>query len=149
MRMLLIATLMLISGNAISSDQYNKPNYKYHRYQIVIHSKNNTIGDNKIKENVVDNRFKKTGIASWYGYNHAGKKTASGSKFNPTQMTAAHKFLKFGTKLKVTNLKNNMSVIVTITDRGPYIRGRSIDLSMAAAKKIGMYGIGKVEMQEI
>ncbi len=64
-------------------------------------------------------------------------------------MTAAHKFLKFGTKLKVTNLKNNMSVIVTITDRGPYIRGRSIDLSKAAAKKIGITGIEKVEMQEI
>lgn len=75
------------------------------------------------------------GIASYYG---TGTRTASGARFNPRAMTAAHRSLPFGTKVRVTNKRNGRSVVVTINDRGPFIRGRIIDLSTGAADVIGM-----------
>ena len=77
-----------------------------------------------------------------------GKKTASGELYDKNNLTAAHKTLPFGTKVKVTDLKNNKSVIVTITDRGPYTKKRIIDLSYAAAKEIGLIkpGLSKVRL---
>ena len=82
-----------------------------------------------------------TGQASYYGYG-AGSQTASGARFNPNAMTAAHRTLPFGTKVRVTNKRNGKMVIVTINDRGPFIRGRIIDLSTAAAGVIGMRSAG-------
>ncbi|MBW4641786.1 MAG: septal ring lytic transglycosylase RlpA family protein [Goleter apudmare HA4340-LM2] len=82
------------------------------------------------------------GIASYYGYDWAGNRTASGKRFNPEGMTAAHRSLPFGTRVRVTNTRNGRSVVVSITDRGPYIRGRIIDLSLGAARVIGMIGSG-------
>ncbi|MBE9004355.1 septal ring lytic transglycosylase RlpA family protein [Fortiea sp. LEGE XX443] len=82
------------------------------------------------------------GIASYYGYDWAGNKTASGQRFNPEAMTAAHRSLPFGTQVRVTNTRNGRSVVVRINDRGPYIRGRVIDLSSGAARVIGMMGSG-------
>ena len=82
------------------------------------------------------------GIASFYGAYFAGKKTASGERFNPSKMTAAHKTLPFGTRVRVTNMRNGRSVVVRINDRGPFIRGRVIDLSRGAAGVIGMIGRG-------
>ena len=82
------------------------------------------------------------GIASFYGNYFAGKKTASGERFNPSRMTAAHRSLPFGTKVRVTNMRNGRSVVVRINDRGPFIRGRVIDLSKGAAGVIGMVGRG-------
>ena len=76
------------------------------------------------------------GNTSYYGKKFHGKRTASGSIFNMNSLTAAHKTLPFGTKVKVTNKKTKQSVIVKITDRGPFIRGRILDLSRAAAGKI-------------
>lgn len=89
-----------------------------------------------------------TGVASYYGKRFAGRKTANGERFNPRYMTAAHKTLPFGSKVRVTNPRNGKFVIVRINDRGPYAHGRTIDLSRAAAKKIGLVkrGHGKVEM---
>lgn len=84
---------------------------------------------------------KQTVIASFYG-EESGKLTASGEKFNPKLLTAAHKKFKFGTKLRVTNKDNGKSVIVKVNDRGPYKKGRSLDLSKAAAKIIGMIDTG-------
>ncbi len=86
--------------------------------------------------------FKQRGKASWYGPGFAGRKTANGERFNPNQLTAAHKKLPFNTTLRVTNLDNGKSVIVRINDRGPYAGRRIIDLSKAAAKKIDMLGSG-------
>ena len=77
------------------------------------------------------------GGASWYGPGFHGKKTASGQKFNENAMTAAHRTLPFGTVVKVTDQRTGKSVRVTITDRGPFLRGRVIDLSKAAAAKLG------------
>jgi len=78
------------------------------------------------------------GYASWYGPGFNGKKTANGETFDETRMTAAHRTLPLGSKAKVTNLKNGKSVEVEINDRGPYARGRMIDLSHAAAKALGI-----------
>ncbi len=82
------------------------------------------------------------GIASFYGNYFAGKKTASGERFNPQRMTAAHRTLPFGTRVRVTNMRNGRSVVVRINDRGPFIRGRVIDLSKGAAQVIRMTGRG-------
>jgi rare lipoprotein A len=78
------------------------------------------------------------GHASWYGPNFHGKKTASGVIFDQTEMTAAHRNLPLGSKVRVTNLDNERSVDVEINDRGPFISGRIIDLSRAAARALGM-----------
>jgi rare lipoprotein A len=83
-----------------------------------------------------------TGPASWYGSQHHGKRTASGSIFDQTKLTAAHRSLPFGTRVKVTNLSNDKSVEVEITDRGPYAGNRIIDLSRAAAQALGMIDSG-------
>jgi len=82
------------------------------------------------------------GRASYYGRGFAGRRTASGAIFRPEQLTAAHRFLPLGTKVRVTYLHNGRAVLVTITDRGPYVRGRHIDLSAGAARAIGMIGRG-------
>ena len=82
------------------------------------------------------------GLASWYGPRHHGRPTASGGVFDMHALTAAHPTLPLGTRVRVTNLTNNRSVVVRITDRGPYVPGRLIDLSRAAAVEIGMIGDG-------
>jgi len=89
--------------------------------------------------------------ASWYGPGFHGRKTANGEVYDQMSFTAAHKSLKFGTLLKITNLKNNKSVVIRINDRGPYIHGRDIDLSKAAALELGMVrkGVAKIKVEEI
>jgi rare lipoprotein A len=82
-----------------------------------------------------------SGMASYYG-TESGSQTASGARFNPGAMTAAHRTLPFGTKVLVTNKSNGRTVVVTINDRGPFVRGRIIDLSTGAAGVIGMRGAG-------
>ena len=83
------------------------------------------------------------GMASYY---KSGKQTANGERFNPNGLTAAHRTLPFGTRVRVTNLRNGKSVVVRINDRGPFIRGRVIDLSLGAANFVGMTksGVAKV-----
>jgi rare lipoprotein A len=81
-------------------------------------------------------------VASWYGSEFQGKPTSSGEIFNMYAYTCAHKEYPFGTKLKVIHLSNNKSVICLVNDRGPFVRGRDIDLSYAAAKEIGLTGPG-------
>jgi len=89
-----------------------------------------------------------TGSATWYGSQHHGKKTSSGEVFNKNQMTAAHKYLPFGTKVKVTNIATQESVVVKINDRGSFRRkGHIIDLSEAAARRINVGGGTKVKVQ--
>lgn len=83
-----------------------------------------------------------TGIASWYGNPYHGRKTSSGEVFDMNQMTAAHRTLPFGAMVKVTNLENRRTVMVRINDRGPFVEGRIIDLSRAAAREIGLLGPG-------
>ncbi|MED5546028.1 MAG: septal ring lytic transglycosylase RlpA family protein [Pseudomonadota bacterium] len=89
-----------------------------------------------------------SGVASYYGVKFAGRRTASGAIFDPEELTAAHPSLPFGTQVQVTNPSNGESVVVTITDRGPYHGNRIIDLSKAAAREIGIMrrGSGTVEL---
>lgn len=82
------------------------------------------------------------GKASWYGPGFHGRRTANGERFNTWAYTAAHRSLPFGTEVRVTNLSNGQAVVVRINDRGPYIGGRVIDLSKAAAQAIGMIRSG-------
>ncbi len=84
-------------------------------------------------------------MASYYGYSHAGNMTASGVPFDPTGFTAAHKTLPFGTQLRVGYGGN--STVVTVNDRGPYVDGRDVDLSQAAAEMIGLTGAGVAPVQ--
>jgi peptidoglycan lytic transglycosylase len=94
-------------------------------------------------------KVEQVGNASWYGPAQDGKESASGETFDQDKLTAAHKTLPLGTKAVVTNLATGKSVEVTINDRGPYVKGRKIDLSRAAAQKIGMTkkGIAKVKIE--
>jgi rare lipoprotein A len=82
------------------------------------------------------------GVASYYGERFDGRRTASGARFDMHALTAAHRSLPFGTRVAVTNKANGRSVDVIINDRGPFVGGRSIDLSKAAAREIGMLGSG-------
>jgi peptidoglycan lytic transglycosylase len=91
------------------------------------------------------------GWASWYGKPHHGRKTASGERFSPSQLTAAHRSLPMGTQVKVTNLGTGQHVVVKINDRGPYGGGkrRIIDLSEAAAKRVGLLARGTARVQVV
>ena len=84
------------------------------------------------------------GIASWYGKDKSGRHTASGERYDPRALTAAHRKYPFGTKLNVINLENERNVTVTVNDRGPYLNNRIVDLSMEAAHQLGMKKPGLV-----
>jgi rare lipoprotein A len=85
--------------------------------------------------------------ASYYGSGFQGRRTASGRIFHQGELTAAHRSCRFGTQVRVTNLRNGRNVVVTITDRGPYVRGRGLDLSVSAARAIGATGAGVVSVR--
>jgi rare lipoprotein A len=95
--------------------------------------------------------YSAVGTASWYGSKHHGRKTASGERFNQNALTAAHRKLPFGSRVKVTNLANQRSVVVRINDRGPFSRGRLIDVSRKAAEQLGMLerGTAKVRLEAL
>ena len=97
------------------------------------------------------NRFTQVGKASYYSNKLAGRKMANGDKYNPNKLTAAHKTLPFGTKIKVTNLETRKSVKVKITDRGPFSPGRIVDLSYSAAGKLDIIqaGVAPVKLKVI
>lgn len=90
-----------------------------------------------------------TGLASWYGRKFHGRRTASGEKYNMYALTAAHPSLPFGTRVKITNLENGKTIRVTINDRGPFVHGRIIDVSYAAAKELGFdrQGVAQVRLE--
>jgi rare lipoprotein A len=91
-------------------------------------------------------KYREVGVASWYGYEtyrqKGGRMTANGEAFHPMGLNAAHKYLPLPTYVRVTNLKNRKSIIVRVNDRGPFVKGRIIDLSAGAAKKLGFYEKG-------
>lgn len=87
-----------------------------------------------------------TGVASFYADKFNGRKTASGERFSQKKMTCAHRTLPFGTKLKVTNTVNGKSIIVTVNDRGPFVKGRVLDLSLCGAQELGFVRAGKTQV---
>ena len=90
-----------------------------------------------------------SGMASWYGPGSHGRRTASGETFNANALTAAHRTLPFGTRVRVANKRTGRSVVVRINDRGPYAHGRIIDLSQAAAQAIGVSGVAQVSLAKV
>ncbi len=96
----------------------------------------------------VENRTIQFGLASWYGDRFRRHITASGVPFDPSKLTAAHRTLPLGTRVKVTNLNNGRSVVLKVTDRGPWIRSRLIDVSRAAAERLGFAyrGLARVRL---
>ncbi len=96
--------------------------------------------------------FVESGLASWYGHDLTGKRTSSGARFNPMQLTCAHRTLPLGTRLLVTSQASGRSVVVTVNDRGPFGGGdRIIDLSRAAANRLGMVreGLNSVTLERV
>ncbi|WP_207682790.1 septal ring lytic transglycosylase RlpA family protein [Desulfonema magnum] len=93
--------------------------------------------------------FRQRGLASWYGKDFHGKKTSNGEVYNMNEISAAHKTLPLGTYVRVRNIKNNKELDLRINDRGPFVAGRVIDLSKAAAKKLGVYGPGTAPVEVI
>ena len=102
--------------------------------------------DKRQKKVAIPNNVYQTGMCSYYGEKFHGRTTANGEIFDMYALTAAHKKLPFGTVIKVTNLDNGMSTTVRINDRGPFVKGRILDLSYAAAQKVGMIrtGVAKI-----
>ena len=110
-----------------------------------------TVKENTINTSYVEYLNRGTMKASWYGPKFHGKVTANGEIYDQMAFTAAHKSLRFGTLLKLTNKKNGKSVIVRINDRGPYIPGRQLDVSKAVAMELGMIhrGVVRLDVEEI
>ncbi|MBT8386894.1 MAG: septal ring lytic transglycosylase RlpA family protein [Ignavibacteria bacterium] len=109
------------------------------------------VKENTVKTSVVELIDRGTMKASWYGSRFHGKKTANGEIYDQMAYTAAHKSLKFGTLLKLTNTRTGKSLVVRINDRGPYIPRRQLDLSKAAAIELGVIanGVAKLKVEEI
>ena len=94
-------------------------------------------------------RWLQVGVASWYGTHFQGRETAAGERFDMNQMTCAHPTLPMGTWLRVTNLKNRKMAFVRVNDRGPVLDGRIVDLSFAAARAVGLAGVGRVKLETV
>ena len=146
-KVFIIFVMILLVGFTLVSNEESKANIKLTDTEI------SPVNDanNSVNESIVDYTDKGSMIASWYGPKFHGKLTANGEIYDQMAFTAAHKKLKFGTLLRLTNLRNDKSVIVRINDRGPYIPGRNIDLSKASAIALGMMhrGVIKIKVEEI
>ena len=133
----LAATLLL--GGGITEASAKSHRHHHHRHHHHAHHAGNSSWRDANASVSGGSGRSFSGMASFYG-NESGSKTASGQRFNQNAMTAAHRSLPFGTKLRVTH--RGQSVVVTINDRGPFIRGRVLDLSTGAARAIGLTGAG-------
>ncbi|MBH5369295.1 septal ring lytic transglycosylase RlpA family protein [Bradyrhizobium glycinis] len=145
-----VAATLLVGGTATEASAKSRHHRHHHRHQAQTEA--NATSDwrnaNASMTPTSGTGRSFSGIASFYG-NESGSKTASGQRFNQNAMTAAHRSLPFGTKLRVTH--GGQSVVVTINDRGPFIRGRVLDLSTGAARAIGLTsrGVGRVTAEVI
>jgi rare lipoprotein A len=142
----LVAATLLVGGSVTEASAKSRHHHRHHHHSH--HASNSPTGSSWRDANASiapssGSARSFSGLASFYG-NESGSKTASGQRFNQNAMTAAHRSLPFGTKLRVTH--GSQSVVVTINDRGPFIRGRVLDLSTAAARAVGLTsaGVGRV-----
>jgi len=137
--------LALVAGTVLLGGGITEASAKSHRHHHRHHAASSAWRDANAS---VGGGHSFSGMASYYG-NESGSKTASGARFNQNAMTAAHRSLPFGTKLRVTH--GGRSVVVTINDRGPFIRGRVLDLSTGAARAVGLTGagVGRVTAQVV
>ena len=136
----LFAATLLIGGSISEASAKSRHHHRHHHHHRAHHAGTSWLNSNA---SIGGSGRSFAGIASFYG-NESGSKTASGQRFNQNAMTAAHRSLPFGTKLKVTH--GDRSVVVTINDRGPFIKGRVLDLSTGAARAVGLTsrGVGRV-----
>jgi rare lipoprotein A len=138
----LFAATVLIGGSATEASARSHRHHHHHHHHHVAHSAAPSSAWRDASAAIAQTRGSGrsfSGMASFYG-NESGSKTASGQRFNQNAMTCAHRSLPFGTRLKVTH--GDRSVVVTVNDRGPFIRGRVLDLSTGAARAIGLTGAG-------
>jgi rare lipoprotein A len=139
------AATLLVGGSVTEASAKSRHHHRHHHHHS--HHASNTNGSsggswreaNAAVAPSSGSRHSFSGMASYYG-NESGSRTASGQRFNQNALTAAHRTLPFGTKLRVT--RGGRSVVVTVNDRGPFIRGRVLDLSTAAAREVGLTGAG-------
>lgn len=140
------AVAIMAAGVSEGSARSRHHHHRHHKHQQQAQTPDQTSGQNWRNANAAIRPSQQSGrtfsgIASHYGY-EAGSKTASGQRLNANAMTAAHRSLPFGTRVRVTH--RDRSVVVTINDRGPFVRGRVLDLTTGAARALGFHGLGKV-----
>ena len=114
-------------------------------YEQGMMEKHNNPSGESFKQRVALRQYK--GLASWYGRDFHGKRMANGDRYNMYQVSVAHKTLPLGTRVRVTNLDNGQSIVAEVTDRGPYVKGRIVDLSRKAAEMIGALHEGVVPVR--
>jgi rare lipoprotein A len=148
-----IAATLLVGG--VATEASAKSRHHHHHHHAVSHSDEGATKSSPEKSspeksgldaNAAGTSHTFSGVASFYG-NESGSQTASGQRFNENAMTCAHRSLPFGTKLRVSH--GSRSVVVTVNDRGPFVRGRVLDLSTAAARALGIEGLGTVTAEVI
>jgi len=122
-----------IKHNKVTTSQHLVTHKRVYVNKFLTYKKNKT-------------NYNKIGLASFYGY-ESGTRTAMGTRFNPLGLSAAHRTLPLASTVKVTNLRNHKTVNLLINDRGPYVRGRLIDLSLGAARVLGIKGVEKVSIK--
>ena len=151
MKSLLIVFFIIVVGVLVGFSVLNNAKNGNNEQVLVDEFIPKTIKENNVNISAVKYIDRGTMKASWYGPKFHGKLTANGEIYDQMALTAAHKQLKFGTLLKVTNPKNGRSVLVRINDRGPYIEGRDLDLSKGAAIELGMMrkGVARLKIQEV
>jgi len=151
LKSILIVLLTLTIGGLVGFTVINNANNTENDRILVEEFVPETVKESTVNTSPVNYINRGTMKASWYGPKFHGKLTANGEIYNQMALTAAHKSLKFGTLLKVTNTKNGRSVIVRINDRGPYIEGRDLDLSKGAAIELGLLrrGVARVKIEEV
>jgi rare lipoprotein A len=142
----IIMVMVVLVGFTIVTNESNIPEPAIYEVEMTVNEELNNFNTSVIK--YID---KGEMVASWYGLKFHGRRTANGEVYNQMAFTAAHKDLRFGTLLRVTNPNNDQSVIVRINDRGPYIRGRELDLSKASASALGLVekGVAKVRVEQL
>jgi rare lipoprotein A len=133
----IVAATFLLGGGITEASAKSHRHHHRHHHHHAHHVGNSSWRDANASIGGSGHSF--SGMASYYG-NESGSKTASGARFNQSAMTCAHRSLPFGTKLRVTH--GSRSVVVTVNDRGPFIRGRVLDLSTGAARAVGLTGAG-------
>ena len=141
----IFAVTLLVGGTATEASAKSR-HYRGHHFHHVSRASESPRGDWRDANASIGGGHSFSGVASMYG-NESGSKTASGQRFNENAMTCAHRSLPFGTKLRVTH--GGRSIIVTVNDRGPFVRGRVLDLSTGAAHALGISGLGQVTAEVV
>jgi rare lipoprotein A len=148
----IFAATLLIGGTATEASAKSRHHYQGHHFHHVSEASESPRGSSRsdswrdANASIGGSGHSFSGVASMYG-NESGSQTASGQRFNENAMTCAHRSLPFGTKLRVSH--GGRSIIVTVNDRGPFVRGRVLDLSTGAARALGLSGLGQITAEVV